>query len=185
VQVLGASGADLVQQGGTVQLNVGDMLGSQTRQVVVPIRVPTTGAGAQQVAGLTLRYRATASNAERTQQGRVAYEIASSQTQVDQAVRPQFAVAVESYRTVQAQRQAAELVSQGNTQQAAQVLQSRTASMRSRATAMGGAAGRAMAFDADEVAGQAQAVEAAPAAPAARRALELDLEDSAYEAEGY
>jgi Ca-activated chloride channel homolog len=185
VQVLGASGADLVQQGQLVQLNVGEMLGSSTRQVVVPVRVPTIGPSAGQIGALTLRYRSTAGNAERTQQGRVGYQLAASQTQVDQSVRPQFAVAVESYRTVQAQRQAAELVAQGNTTQAAQVLQDRSANMRARAHAMGGEAERTLAFDADEVAGQGQAVQAAPAAPAARRALELDLEDQAAEAEGY
>lgn len=190
VQVLGASGADLVRQGQVVQLNVGEMIGSSSRQVVVPIRVPTTGSGAGQVGSLTLRYRSTAANADRTQQGRVEYQLAASQAQVDQSVRPQFAVAVESYRTAQAQREAANLVSQGNTRQAAQVLQDRSASMRSRAQAMGGEAGRSILFSADTVDGQMQAVEAAEAAapaaaPAARRALELDLEDQAAEAEGY
>jgi Ca-activated chloride channel family protein len=185
VQVLGASGADLVQRGQVVQLNVGEMIGNSSRQVVVPVRVPTTGSGAGQVGSLTLRYRSTSENAERTQQGRVDYQLAANQTQVDRSVRPQFAVAVESYRTVQAQREAAQLVSQGNTTQAAAVLQTRSADMRARAQAMGGAAERSLSFDADRVEGQMQAVQAAPAAPAARRAIELDLEDQAASAEGY
>jgi Ca-activated chloride channel homolog len=184
VQILGASGADLNRRGDQIALNVGDMLGNQSRQVVVPIQVATSGQGELPLGTLRLRYRSAASGEELTQDAAVSYQLTNNAQLVNQHVDPRFAVAVETYRNAEAQRQAAALVSRGDAVQAASVLRSRAQSQRSRANALGGAAGQQLMFSADDIDERAGGVEAARSAPA-RRAAELDLQDSAMEAEGY
>ena len=188
VQILGASGADLVQVGNAYRLSVGDMLGDQARQVVIPVRVPTSGPAEQAIGDITLRYRAAASDEERTGGARVAYQIAQDQAQVDQGVRPQFALAVETYRAAHARREAAALVARGEAGRAADVLEEQAVATRARANRVGGAAGRVMAQNAEALDDRSRDVRAAPSpatAPSAVRAMQLDLADEALEAEGY
>lgn len=184
VQIIGASGADMIQQGNTVRLNVGDMLGNQARQVVVPLRVPTSGAPQQLLASLNLRYRAATSDDERAAEARVSYQLARDQAQVDGSLQPQFAVAVENYRAARARREAAVLVARGDADRAADVLQAQATATRERARAVGGSAGQVMFDDAEVMAERSGAVRAARSAPAAR-AQQLELSDEALESEGY
>ena len=185
VQILGASGADLSREGDTVRLAVGDMLGDQTRQVVIPVRLPTEGEGEQALGTLRLRYDLVSSEESQVQETSVDFNLTDSPEQVAQSVQPRFAAAVETYRNAHAQRQAAELLSQGQRDQAAQVLQSRSAAVRQRAEAIGGEEAEYMFDDADQIDGQLQGIQAAPASPAANRSMELQLEDAAMDAEGY
>jgi Ca-activated chloride channel family protein len=184
VEILGATGADLTREGNLVRLSVGDMLGQQSRQVVIPVRVPTSGAAAQTAAQLTLRYRPADSDEVREHQATVGYTLASSEGEVANGLRPELAVAVERYRSVQAREQAAALVAQGEADRAADVLERQAAATRTRATAVPAAAAAEMRRDAESLAGRGGRVRAARSAPAAR-VQALELNDEAMDAQGF
>lgn len=184
VVILGATGAALTRQGETVVLSVGDMLGEQSRQVVIPVQVPTSGSAEQVAARLTLRYRAAAGDQERSSETAVSYQLARSEADVTRGVRPELAVAVERHRTVEARVEAAQLVASGEADRAADVLATRAAESRARGHALGGRAAAAIDAEASSVESRASRVRAARSAPAAR-AEQLDLADEALEAQGF
>jgi Ca-activated chloride channel family protein len=184
VQILGASGADLRHHGPLVHLHVGDMLGSQTRQVVIPLRVPTNGQTNRALGTLALSYHRADTSQPLSQQQQLAYQLTSQSTQVQQGVRPHFAVAVETYRAAEARRRAAQLVADGDAEEAGAVLQQQAERTRRRAARLGGSAGAAMSRSSADLRSRGRSVRAARSAPAAR-AQQLMLEDEALEAAGY
>jgi len=183
VQVLGASGAHLTRRGHTTLLTVGDLVGGQSRQVVVPLMVPTTGADTQQAARITLAYRGASSDDVRSVSTPVGYGLTTSPTQVAADVRPELAAAVEQYRTTQAQLEAARLVGQGRNDRAADVLEAQAAASERRARSFRGSAAAKVRANVGQLRSRGGLVRGARGR--ASRAQQLEINQEAMAGQGY
>jgi Ca-activated chloride channel family protein len=184
VQVLDATGADVVRNGRRVQLRLGDMLGGQSRAVVVDLRLPTAGGPERQAAQLIMSYQAASSGANREASDQVIYQISRSPASVQASVTPRYALLVERHQAALAQQRAAEMLGRGESDGAGNVLQAQAQQLRRRARAIGGAEGQEMEQEAQRAETAERRARRANSRPA-RRAAQLDMADDALGSLGF
>lgn len=184
VQVLDATGADLTRRGSQVELRLGDMVGGVSRAVVVSLRVPTTGGPVRRAAQISLRYDAAEAGVRREATSAVTYRLSASQAAVDQSVVPRYAVLVERHEAALANQRAAELLGQGQNENAGDVLRDQAQRLRRRARDVGGAEGQELRREAERLEGAERRARRARSRPA-RRAAQLDMADDALGGLGF
>lgn len=183
VQILGASGADLTRSGASAFLNVGDLLSQQSRQIVIPLNIPTSGPAQQSAAQVTLNYRRAETDEGLTSTNQVVYTLATSTAEVSSRVRPELAVAVEQYRASQAQLEAARLVGQGQNARAADVLEAQARSSEQRASSFGTRAAAQIRTNTSQL--RSRSTQVRSARGRSSRAQQLHLNDEAMRGQGY
>jgi Ca-activated chloride channel family protein len=182
VQFVSATGADIVDQGQQVRLRVGEIQGGGHRPVIVSLRLPAEGDEVRDAAQVNLSYSSHSGEA-RNASTTVRYGVTTSQTAVDESLRPQFALAVEQHRTAMATLNAAEALNSGDADRAADLLEQQAVAMEQRAQAMPRAQRAAMHRRASKVRSHSQRARRARSRPA-QRAGSLDLHDDALDGLG-
>lgn len=184
VQVINATGADIVRRGQVTELRVGDVLGGQRRAIVVTLRVPTSGGPLHRAARLALRYSDPESGVAQAAAADVSYLLSASEVQVQESLNPQFALLVERHEAALVNQRAAEMLARGRSDGAGAVLAAQAQHMRRRARDLGGEEGRELEREAARVEQAEHRARRARSRPA-RRAAGLDMNDQAMDAFGF
>ncbi len=185
VVVLGASGADLSRSGAVVRLNVGDLVGCRSRQVIIPLRVVTAGQlGSRALGRMVLRYHVGNTDESYSAVRAISYALAASPAAVTANVHPDRASAVEGYRAALVQLEAAALIGRGDVNRAAAVLDAQALASGRRASALGGRAGERLRRDAAQLRSRSALVRRARSRGAAR-GQQLHLNQEALRNQGY
>lgn len=183
VRVLDATGASMARgPGSAVSLGVGDLLAGQSRPVVLTLALPTRSGGARSAGTVTLAYR-DPDGRPYSAATEVGYELTTTAAAVEAAVDPRLALAVERHRAATASLEAARLVGAGDADGASAHLAQQAERLRARADRLGGETGEALRAEASRVDREGETTRRARA-PAARRARQLELNDSALDAFG-
>jgi len=195
IEVVPAPGVTIlegVSQGANVQNNrlrvpVGSVFAGQQREILFRARVDTNRAGERNLGTARLRYRDAGSDAERTQEAALQYEVTRNRNAATRSVAPRVQAMVATFQAAEAQRQAAQALTRGDRAEAQRQYEFAD-------EAISGALASPVELDAEtrtrleerSRAVRTQRTRAAEAAtPAAARSVALDSYDDAMSAEGY
>jgi len=171
--------------GGLLRFPVGALIAGQRREVLFRVRIPGARLGTQPLGTARLVFQAPGAPAEQVQTAALGYQVVRART--DEAEVPRVAAMVAQHQASVAERQAAQLLEQGQRDQAVAALEAARAQLSQASTTYqfadaeiaGQLARRAEAMR-TEAAGASQAT----SAPAAR-ARSLELQAAPMAAEGY
>jgi len=177
------TGASVVD--GRLRLPIGAVYAGQHREVLFRARVDTSHPGSRPLAEARLVYQHPDDQRERVERTQLRYEVTADASAAARSRAPRVAAMVADHEATVAQRRAANLMREGQGQQAAAELE------RARRTLASAAQQAPRDSEASsrlrERAARMQAAEqrAATASPAAAPDVAYDFEDEAMEAEGY
>ncbi len=177
------TGAEVV--GGRLRLPLGSVYAGQEREVLFRAHVDTATLGERPLAQLRLAYRDPESDAARTQSRQVTYRVTRGEAGLEASRVPRVEAMIAQHQATTAQRRAAELLRQGQSQQAAIQLDEARRTLARAASAAPAAPSSARlserARELDVAATRARAART----EAERTEATYDFEDSAMSAEGY
>jgi Ca-activated chloride channel family protein len=132
VVIIGAATTGAVIEGGRLRLALGAVDAGQRREILFRVRVPTAQLGSRALATVRFEYQSPDGRAPRTQSTRLEYVVARNGAPA--ATAPRVAAMVVQHEASEAQRRAADLLAQGQAQQAAAQLAQARAQLDSAAS---------------------------------------------------
>jgi Ca-activated chloride channel family protein len=184
VELLGIESMPGELQGGRLRVRLGSLYGGQHRELLVRVRVHTTTPGQHALGTARLVFREPGvARAERTQSVGMQYAV-TRDAAASQAVDARVQTMVATVQAAQAQLQAVQMLNDGQSAQAAQVL-ARAEVQLQQAAAAAPAPVRERATRQVEALRRGRASAAAATAPAQSRGVALEVNRSAYGVLGY
>lgn len=184
VLILEGATTGAVIEGGRLRYPLGALHASQRREILFRARVPTSMVGSRQLATARLVYETPSEREQRVQTAPITYEVTRDRAASAESAAPRVVAMVADYEATQAQRQAAVLMQQGQSQQAAVVLE--RAQRRAEATAAAAPApARARITERATALGAASSAAGAARTQEEQRARSYEFADEAMSAEGF
>lgn len=184
VVILEGATAGAVLEGGRLRYPLGAIHAGQRREILFRARVDTSTPGSRQLATARLVYETPNEREQRVQTAPIAYEVTRDRAAAERSAAPRVVAMVADHEAATAQIRAAALMQQGQSQQAAVVLDE--ARRRVEATAAAAPArARARLTARASALGEASTRAAAARTDEERRARSYEFADQAMEAQGY
>lgn len=184
VTIIEGATTGTVVENGRLRFALGAMYAGQRREILFRARLDTASTGTRQLATARLVYETPEERERRQQSVPIAYEVTRDAASAARSVAPRVAAMVADYEAVEAQRRAAELMQQGQAQQAAAVLAAAERRVQAQAAAAPPAA-RARIQQRASSLGTASTAAGAARSDAEMRARSYDFAQAAMSAEGY
>lgn len=184
VTILQGATTGAVIDSGSLRFPLGAVYAGQRREVLFRARVDTSAMGDRPLATARLVYETPSEREQRTQATQIRYEVTRDRSAIERSVMPRVAAMVADHEATEAQRRAAVLMQQGQSQQAAVVLERARVEVQRQAAAAPAPA-RARMQERAGALGTASTAARAAQTPTEMRARSYELADDAMSAEGY
>ncbi len=184
VTILQGATTGTVIDGGQLRFPVGAVYAGQRREVLFRARVDTSSLGQRPLATARLVYETPNGQERQAQSAQIRYEVTRDAAATQRSVAPRVAAMVADHEATEAQRRAAQLMQEGQAQQAALVLDRARVEVERQAEAAPAPARARMQERAHSLGAASGAAAAAQTAPA-MRARSYEFADEAMSAEGY
>ncbi len=184
VTILQGATTGAVIENGHLRLPLGAVYAGQRREVLFRARVNTAALGQRALATARLVYQSPDGDERQVQASPIRYEVTRDRRAARQSAMPRVAAMVADHEATEAQRTAATLMQQGQSQRAAAVLDRARAQVEQQAAAAPAPARARMSERARSLSTASGAARAAQT-PTQMRARSYEFADEAMSAEGY
>ncbi len=184
VVILEGATTGAVLESGRLRDPLGAVHAGQRREVLFRARVDTSSVGSRQLATARLVYETPSEREQRVQSAPIRYEVTRDRAATERSVAPRVVAMVADHEAAEAQRQASVDLQQGQSQQAAVVLERAQRRVEEQAAAAPPAARARLDARASALSRASGAASSATTA-ADQRARSYEFADEAMEAEGY